>query len=171
MGFRNLGGLAGFGLFLALACFSFQKGEEDRRLEELHHEVEHHLISLRGNIERILNRELMLFHGMRVFVQNNPSLSEETFVPFADGLLKESEHLINLAVAPDMVVRFVHPLEGNEKVIGLNYRKKPDQLISVQLSRDLDRVIVSGPISLVQGGKGLILRAPVWLREGGERLY
>lgn len=67
----------------------------------------------------------------------------------------------SLAIAPDLVVSMVHPLKGNERSLGLDYRKNERQRAAATQVEELDRLIVTGPVDLVQGGRGVIARYPI----------
>ena len=62
----------------------------------------------------------------------------------------------------------VEPLEGNERVLGLDLASQPNNLAAVLASRDADRVAMSGPFRLVQSGlpgmegQGVTMRLPVY---------
>ena len=46
--------------------------------------------------------------------------------------------------------------------LGLDYRTNEDQFPGIERMLDLGKELMTGPVDLVQGGKGLILRAPVY---------
>ena len=60
----------------------------------------------------------------------------------------------------------VYPLESSRAVIGLDHRSLPGEAEAVARARDLDRTVLAGPIDLIEGGRGFIARAPVFLDEG-----
>jgi hypothetical protein len=70
-------------------------------------------------------------------------------------------HARNLSVAVGSVVTYVHPIKGNEKLVGLDYRSLPGQWPGVRRTIGGGAPILLGPIPLVQGGSGLIYRVPV----------
>lgn len=107
-----------------------------------------HLISLRGGIDGPLFSEMA-----RLAIGKNP-------------------HVRNITVAPDDIVRHVYPLLGNEKVLGFAFASRPEQMRTVQLARERREPLLAGPVELVQGGRALIQRTPVFVREAsGERYW
>lgn len=76
--------------------------------------------------------------------------------------------LRNIGAAPDMVIRLMYPLAGNEKAVGLDYRKTPGQRAAAERARDTGQLILAGPLPLAQGGTGLIGRIPVFLNAPGS---
>ncbi len=107
-----------------------------------------HLISLQGGVEGGLFNEMA-----RLAIGKNP-------------------HVRNITVAPDDVVRYVYPLIGNEKVLGFAFSTRPEQMQTVQRARERRESLLAGPVELVQGGRALVQRAPVFVRgEQGERYW
>nr|WP_274608864.1 diguanylate cyclase [Lamprobacter modestohalophilus] len=87
---------------------------------------------------------------------------------------REKADLRNIGLARDMVIRFMYPLQGNEAAIGLDYRQQPNQIEAVRLALGLNKIVLAGPVSLVQGGEGLIARIPIRVDDpasGKERFW
>ncbi len=88
-------------------------------------------------------------------------MDQQRFAALAGRLLEKHSQIRNVAGAPDLVVRLVHPLEGNEQTIGLDYRTIREQRASVFRARESGELVLAGPVDLVQGGQGFIARFPV----------
>ncbi len=58
------------------------------------------------------------------------------------------------------------PKEGNEDVVGLNYRDLPGQWEEIEKTMRSGDPRLVGPVELIQGGRGLIYRHPVFV-DGG----
>ena len=56
----------------------------------------------------------------------------------------------------------MYPLAGNEAAIGLDYRTNEVQREAALRVRETGKLVVAGPLDLVQGGTGLIGRAPIY---------
>ncbi|WP_372983134.1 ATP-binding protein, partial [Marinobacter sediminum] len=77
--------------------------------------------------------------------------------------------LRNIGLAPDLVIRHIYPLEGNEAALGLDLSQgslSPSQI--QQLLDETSQALYSGPINLVQGGQGLAGRIPIFERDSGD---
>ncbi len=63
----------------------------------------------------------------------------------------------------------IAPLAGNEGAVGVDLRRHPDPEVRAKLheSETTDRMTVTGPLLLLQGGRGLVLRRR-FLRPGGN---
>ncbi|MBS7691187.1 CHASE domain-containing protein [Pseudomonas lalucatii] len=83
--------------------------------------------------------------------------------PWLDGLLRQGRHIRNIGLAPGNRIAFVYPLAGNERALGLYYPDQPQQWPAVQRLIASRAPGLDGPLQLVQGGRGLIYRVPVFL--------
>lgn len=71
--------------------------------------------------------------------------------------------VLNVALAPEGVVRHVYPLEGNEPLIGYDlWEAAAPNPQTVEILQQ-GRVHITPPIALVQGGQGLNISLPVTL--------
>lgn len=120
--------------------------------------------TVRARIERELNATLYLMTGLAAYVSAHEDLLESERI---EGMLRalygNSSHLTHVALAPDNVLRYIYPIEGNEAAIGLRYPDRPDQWPAVRRAMEERRTVLSGPIELVQGGQGIVVRTPVYL--------
>lgn len=145
----------------------------ERRYLELHENRQQlaaleRLSSLHADIERVVHGSVTLVNGLAALVASNPELSEAEFVTYARSALSSEPALINLSVAPGLVVRYVYPREGNESVPGLDYRKIPGQREAVEQALRTGLPVLAGPVELIQGGRAFIARAPVMVAREGE---
>ena len=113
-----------------------------------------------------------LFHKTDILeaivVTQDGELSEETFLSLAESL-GEGIGIRSIQCLPGGVVRYLHPLAGNEAVLGDNVFSDPYRKVDAQLAVDTKSITLSGPYELTQGGIGLIARNPVFLQnERGE---
>lgn len=121
------------------------------------------LASIRTRLEGTINDSIGRLEGVTAYIERTPDLTEEEFAFFASKLITGRTHIRNIAAAPDLVVRYVYPVEGNESVIGLDYRRTPAQWQAARRALETGRVSLAGPVNLVQGGTAFIARAPVFV--------
>lgn len=88
-------------------------------------------------------------------------ISPREYETLAANLIGDKPEVINFAYARNLVIEMVYPLAGNEAVIGLDFKDHAELLAGVQKALNENRMIVTGPVELVQGGVGFIIRAPV----------
>ena len=68
-----------------------------------------------------------------------------------------------IAGAPGMVVSLIYPMAGNEGRGRPRLPHPSDPARPGGAARDSGRTVVAGPLPLVQGGEGVIVREPVFL--------
>ena len=165
-------------LTLLLALVLLGLGVVVERLNDERHtlavraEVQGRLVELRDRINSQLLSDLQLVRGLISVINLDPNLDQARFEQAVRPLLVGNTHLRNVAAAPDMVIRLMVPLRGNERAVGLDYRRTPGQAEAAERARITRQVVLAGPLPLVQGGNGLIARLPVYLpAEGGERFW
>lgn len=131
------------------------------------------LSTIRSRLEQAISRNLTELTGVAAFIAANPDLTQEAFSQYAKNVLKVDPQLINLAAAPDLVIKYIYPLPGNEAALGLNYRFNAQQLPAIRRAIEFNEPVVAGPLDLVQGGTALIGRAPVRIlnQQGEHRLW
>ena len=127
---------------------------------------------LRAQLEGSLNANLHLLNGVSAYISINPDITPTEFNTLAAKLMENKHQLRNIAAAPDLVIRYIYPLEGNQAALGLDYTKNPQQRAAALQARDLNTIVVAGPLNLAQGGVGLIARLPVFYDDkSGQRQF
>ncbi len=124
------------------------------------------LALLQSRLEGQLRANILLVRGLVSVIAANPHLTQADFERAARPLLGNQSQLRNIGAAPDMVIRLMYPLAGNEKALGLDYRTSPTQREAAQRARETGETVLAGPVQLAQGGIGLIGRFPVFADSG-----
>jgi PAS domain S-box-containing protein len=161
---------------LALALLGLgvvlERLNDERHLLTVRAGVQGQLVLLRDRLHSRLLSDLQLVRGLVSVINLDPDLDQQRFERAVTPLLVGNTFLHNIAGAPDMMVRLMVPMQGNERAIGLDYRQTPGQAEAAERARVTREVVLAGPLPLVQGGMGLIARLPVYLaRPEGERFW
>lgn len=151
------------GLIVLLLLVLFDYSERQRYRESLHTLTIAQLSEVRSNLEASINDNFYLTRGLVAFVETHPNLDQITFHKIAGNLLRHKNSIINIGLAPSNILSFVHPIQGNERAIGLNYEKNKEQWPAVKKTIDSGKTIVAGPVKLVQGGLAFISRTPLFV--------
>ncbi|WP_254025133.1 bifunctional diguanylate cyclase/phosphodiesterase [Mesorhizobium ventifaucium] len=123
---------------------------------------------IRAKLEGNINGNLQLVRGLVATVVTEPYMGQQRFASLARNLFGRGSQLKNIAGAPDLVISLMYPMEGNEKAIGLDYRKDERQRVAALRARDERELILAGPVDLRQGGQGFVGRIPVFVRSAGN---
>lgn len=152
-----------------LALDVFLVGQLSRRhLNDQRVETSLQLAAFRAQLEKEVTKNLLLVQGTANYIAIAPDLTQQEFARYAKGVLSGDNLLMNLAAAPDFVMRFVYPLEGNRKILGVDYRNLPNQWAQARKAKRTKEIVIAGPLKLIQGGTGLIGRAPVYVETEGK---
>ncbi|MDN3640692.1 EAL domain-containing protein [Simiduia curdlanivorans] len=119
-------------------------------------------MQLRAQLEGTLNNILTGVYGIAVHISGTPDITQRQFAKFSAAIMRHDPTIRNLAAAPDLVVKFVYPLEPNKSVLGLDYTTNADQRDAALAVRDRGELVLAGPLNLIQGGLGFVARAPVF---------
>ena len=126
--------------------------------EQALHLAQKHAQVLQRNVERMLSAN----HALAAMVWQNAG-RVDNFESAASRLLQPAPRFLALSVSPNGVVRHLVPRAGNEKLLGFDALNDPAQRKDALFARDTGRLIVAGPLPLLQGGFGVVSRLPVFL--------
>lgn len=153
-------------IFCLLAFYEYSQSEYERQKRVI--EVTRVLSEYRAKLEFLVNENLKLTQGLTTYVSLNPNLNQQQYAAFAEATLKSKNRIRNIALAKDLVISHMYPMQGNEKALGLDYKRTPSQKDAALEAVAVNKTIVAGPVNLVQGGVGLIGRRPIFVNQTGE---
>lgn len=123
-------------------------------------------VSAASALSSAVNERLALVRGLTAFVgvESYAGALDAQFAPFAEGLRRSVSGVRGVSAAPGFVVRHIHPMDGNQRVVGsaLLSDPRPGYAETVQRALVTGDVTVHGPMELAQGGRGLIARQIVF---------
>ncbi|MBJ6724188.1 PAS domain S-box protein [Geomesophilobacter sediminis] len=123
-------------------------------------------------IQDHLNRSLSATYALAALIRQGNGRIEH-FDLLGSEMLPLYGGISSLQLAPDGVIRQVYPRTGNEKAIGLNLLSDRQRSQEAMLAISSRRLSLAGPFELIQGGKGVVGRIPVFLdaANGKERFW
>ena len=139
-----------------LACSESQHHTQ-REIEQVKQELDVLAAALKSRIYA----NIFAVSGVKSLVAMNPELTQDDFSRAMAIQFREHQDLRNIGLAHDRVLRLMYPIADNEAAMGLDYRTLPAQLEAVNRALELNRIVLAGPLDLVQGGEGLIARIPI----------
>ena len=105
-----------------------------------------------------------------VSISRNGNLSQEDFYKISRhlySLYKDSE-ITGIFYLKGGKIEYIYPIERNVGTLGIDIFKQADRKEDALLAVEKKQTVVSGPYDLYQGGKGLIIRNPIFVKENGE---
>jgi diguanylate cyclase (GGDEF)-like protein len=161
--------LGGLGVFLLVATigemFVHNRADEAKKVQ--FRDSLTFASKLRAQVESELNSLLYLSSGLGSYlIVRNDHLKQKEVNDILSVLHKSSRHIRNFGIAVGYTIKYVYPLAGNEAVIGLYYPNQPQQWPAVKKCVESGAPTLAGPVNLIQGGRGLIYRAPLFRDKG-----
>ncbi|MGD0564900.1 MAG: EAL domain-containing protein [Roseiarcus sp.] len=127
---------------------------------------------IRAKLEGDVNGDIQLVRGLVADISTEPNITQTRFAELCANLLQSRSQIRSIAGAPGLVVSLEYPLKGNEAAIGLDFNKNEKQRETALRARDSGDVVMAGPLDLVQGGRALIARFPVFANgPGGDKAF
>ena len=157
----------------AAAGFVVVMTDQSERLAQSHAErteVENQLEQIRLRLERALTVPMARVRGMAAQIIAHDGIAPDEFRKVAEVLVRGHPTIRNIGVSHGTKLDFIYPLTGNEGALGFDYRNVVGQWPVVKQAIETRSTVIQGPVSLIQGGEGLVIREPVFLQdEHGER--
>lgn len=138
------------------------RNQQNLHQERVQVEAKEQLSILRSNLEAELMADIYNASTLATLITLLPNEEERKLNIAANRILNKSKRISVIGIAENDIVRYLFPLQGNESVLGLDYRTVPEQWVQVQKAKDIEEIFIAGPVKLVQGGLGLIVRVPVF---------
>lgn len=141
------------------------KLEKDNYLVDEKEDAENYGELLRSSVDRELNSLLFISNGLASYLSvYKDELDENKINAILEDLWSRAKHVRNLGVAVGYRFKYVYPIAGNERVIGVDLHSLPKQWPKVKMAVDTRQGILDGPLDLIQGGSGIIYRYPVFIK-------
>ena len=167
-GFRHLEAKVWASVVLALclgAALTVAIAQYDRLLGERSQSsrIEVRLQAAAFELERTLSALAQLNHDVAATLLPERAITTAKLRPLAEKLVNDHQRIIDVAVSHGLEVVFVHPVEGNEAVLGMHFDTRPEQMEGVRRAIERRDTVIAGPLPLVQNGRpGVIVRTPVF---------
>ena len=138
---------------------------------EQHLQVNNQLSAIRARIEGSLNGSVGLLRGIASHIILNPNMTQVEFTSVVRDVVGLRPEILNIAAAPDLVVRMIYPVDGKEAAVGLDYRETPAHWNAVRQALKTKNIVLAGPVDLIQGGTGFIGRRAVFVGPDRDHLW
>ncbi|HET7776101.1 MAG TPA: hypothetical protein VFK74_07025, partial [Azospira sp.] len=135
---QNLGGHLLLGaILLGGLALSLMLGQLDsaRRISESRTQATAELATIRAQLEGQILATFSVTEGIVHLLRHDGTITQDHFAGMAAQAIAASPHIRNIGLAPDDVIRYIYPLAGNEKALGLDYRSRPEQYGMVKRAR------------------------------------
>ena len=116
-------------------------------------------LSVKSQVEDIFS----LANNLSAQYSSNRAFFSENFNDIADkAAITININVKSIQMTEGFIINKVWPLKGNEKALKLNIKNRPEVLFDFNNSIETEFPSISAPITLIQGGKGVIVRSPAF---------
>ncbi|MGL4830489.1 MAG: diguanylate cyclase [Vibrio sp.] len=129
---------------------------------DLRQHTKEELSAVRFQLEAEVLADIYAVKSLTTLLMLDPELNLYQWEQLSAAVIRNSAHLRSLAIAPNDVVAFSYPHPQNNALLGLDYRTVPQQWKSIRKAREAKQTFISGPVALVQGGRELVIREPIF---------
>ena len=119
-------------------------------------------------IQTTMERALSTAHALGAMIRQGRGNIPD-FEGVTSQLLLQTPGVASVALSPGGVIRRVVPLAGNERSLGFNQLTDPKQSREAFIAKETGKLTLAGPLTLVQGGLGVVGRLPVFLDGSGGK--
>lgn len=157
--------MLGVALVAAAAGFAFDRWYERVLVERERERVLMLAVPYAKSLEGYFDRRISRLQSLKAFVEAQPDRRalEADFAPFAGGLGSAAAGIRGLQLVRDARIDLVWPERDAPVLTGFNLRRHPDRRVPADYERAMQtgRVVITGPVALIQGGQGFVVRQKV----------
>lgn len=160
--------MLGAALIVAPGCFIVLHSERDRFVAAKRAHTQLLLAEAKVALEANLTARLASLRALAAFAASRPEVDQSEFAVFAKGLAASLPDIRSVQLARDFVVSHLYPASRDSGILGLDLlaRLPKAQQLAVERAVAADAAVLDGPLPLLQGGLGLIIRHPVFVPQG-----
>ncbi|NEW08540.1 EAL domain-containing protein [Paenibacillus sp. SYP-B3998] len=118
-------------------------------------------------MKSVVDRNFNLMASLEAYVDSSylqGKTDREIMTYIASLYNGDKSSAYNLYIAPNGIVKYVYPAEGNESLVNWNLLTDPRINVQLQIQRAVQskKMTVDGPFELLQGNNGLVARKPIY---------
>lgn len=117
---------------------------------------------VRSHFEASIFMDTFLADSLATLMTIDPDMATNNWDIIAQRLLNKSQNVRNVTASPNNIIRYIYPLKGNESALGIDLSTIPSQNKAIQIAKKMGHVYLDGPVDLIQGGRGMIARYPIY---------
>ena len=125
-------------------------------------EVRDSLTLIKSELEGLIESRMLSSNGLIAFSKVKPNFTQEDFETFVSNIFyAPNQVLMNITYITDTIITHIYPYESMKAAIGEDLSKQPNQVEYLNYVKNTRKSTLTGPVDLVQGGQGIIVRIPV----------
>lgn len=156
-------------LAVLVAATVFAAGEwlsHEREMMLARATLKSELAVLAGRLQTEIEKSVELSRGLAAVIAARRGMTAAEFAEACHSLLTNEPKIRNMAIVTGSVITDNCPLPQNAATIGIDLRTHPDQWQSFERMMKTGEPDIAGPANLLQGGWSIIVRMPIFVRNG-----
>jgi sensor domain CHASE-containing protein/two-component sensor histidine kinase len=146
-------------IFIVSGFFEFERSiasQKEQVLSELQ------VLSAKTN--QYVTESIENGQGLIAYIKTFPDLDDTMFNNYASRIFPQNDSIIrHYTILKDTTITFVYPYKGNESAVGVNLAEVESQRETTLKIKEDNISLLVGPVDLVQGGRALINRMPIFI--------
>lgn len=131
--------------------------------------LEHTSARIGARLEGSLFGLQHLTNGVVAAVSSRGQISDAEYSEIVRPIFESREGILNIALAPDLVIRHIYPFQDNITVMNADLAKSERVMPAIDQAIRERRTVLTGPIILPRGETAFITRTPIFTESiGGE---
>lgn len=154
-------------IIVMILVFSFGAILEYRHTVDLEKKaLREDLIIIQSNIEHLISARIINANGIAGLIELTGNLDKNMYDVFAKGIYESDSNVVkDVVFITDTTISYIYPEALSGEAIGVDLSKIPEQReLLLYSKRELVEVFF-GPVDLVEGGRGIIVRVPVAIND------
>lgn len=150
-------------IIVMILVFSFAAVLEYRHAVSLEKEaLREDLITIQSNIEHLISARIINANGMAGLMELTATLDKKMYDVFAKGIYESDSNVVkDVVFITDTTISYIYPEYLSGDAIGVDLSEVPEQRELLLYSKQELVEVFFGPVDLVEGGQGIIVRVPV----------
>jgi diguanylate cyclase (GGDEF)-like protein/hemerythrin-like metal-binding protein len=149
-------------IILMIVFCTLISAEINRMKEKEINRVTHDYVHFYNHIQGFFTDNINLMTGFSAYIQTFEQYDDKEISDYLANLTRNNAFYIrDIGIIQDTTIKWIYPLEGNEKALGTDLSKVKDQAPSIRYVKTNLTNHFDGPRQLVQGGTGYIIRIPI----------
>lgn len=143
---------------LIMLLFSYwQSVEQENKLE-----MNNRFISFEKSVQGFINSNALMIAGFSAYIDTFDVYEDDDVYTYLNSLIRGNEKYVNnIGIVKDTTIIWNYPKEQNIGAIGVDLSKVPGQAEAINQVKRTFQMSFTGPVNLVQGGSGYIIRVPI----------
>lgn len=150
-------------IVIMILVFSFASMLEYRHsIEQEQNSLREDILLVQTNIENMISSRIINANVFAGLIELDREIDKELFDIFANKIYDSESHVVkDIVFITDTTITHVYPTYLGEGAIGIDLATIPEQRELLLYSKNKRETVFFGPVDLVEGGKGIIVRVPV----------